>query len=99
MVLFVRPRNFKKDIYKKALIVMESAEKEKVHGTPDSAAIISGIEADARAEEQQIIKEAENQAAEKRKYTEKKVESLLSDARKEALQQAEAVKKKMISGI
>lgn len=70
---------------------MESAEKEK-------AAIISGIEADARAEEQQIIKEAENQAAEKRKYAEKKIESVLNDARKEASEQADAVKRKMISG-
>lgn len=78
---------------------MESAEKEKVHGTPDGAAIISGIEADARTEEQQIIKEAEDQAAEKRKYNEKKIESLLNDAHKEAREQAEAVKKKMISGV
>ena len=78
---------------------MESAEEEKVHGTPDGAAIISGIEADARVEEQQIINEAENQAAEKRKYAEKKIESVLNDARKEASEQAEAVKKKMISSI
>jgi len=78
---------------------MESAEKEKVHGTPDGAAIISGIEADARAEEQQIIKEAENQVAEKKKYTGKKIESVLNDAHKEASEQAEAVKKKIISAV
>lgn len=77
----------------------ESAEKEKVRGTPNGAAIISGIEADGRAEEQQIIREAENQAAEKRTYTEKKIESVLDDARKEAQKQAEAVKKKMTSGL
>jgi vacuolar-type H+-ATPase subunit E/Vma4 len=71
---------------------MESPEKEK-------AALISGIEADARTEEQQIIKEAENQAAEKRKYTEKKIESLLGDADKEAREQAEAVKKKIMSSV
>ena len=69
---------------------MESIEKE-------NAALILGIETDARAEEEKIIKEAENQAAEKRKYAEKKVESLLNDARKKAEEQAEAAKKKIIS--
>lgn len=69
---------------------MESIEKEK-------AALISGIETDARAEEEKIIKEAENQAAEKRKYSEKKVESLLDDARKKAEEQAETARKKIIS--
>ena len=78
---------------------MESAEKEKVNGTPDGAALISGIEADAHAEEQQIIREAENQAAEKRKYTEQKIESLLNDAREEAREQAEAVKNKITSNV
>lgn len=70
---------------------MESMEKEK-------AALISGIETDAHAEEEKIIKEAENQAAEKRKYSEKKVESLLDDARKKAEEQAETAMKKIISG-
>jgi vacuolar-type H+-ATPase subunit E/Vma4 len=69
---------------------MESVEKEK-------AALISGIEIDARAEEEKIIKEAEKQAAEKRKYSEKKVESLLNDARKKAEEQAETAKNKIIS--
>ncbi|MHC4322802.1 MAG: V-type ATP synthase subunit E [Planctomycetota bacterium] len=69
---------------------MEPVEKEK-------AALISGIETDARAEEEKIIKEAENQAAEKRKYSEKKVESLLNDARKKAEEQAETAKEKIIS--
>ncbi len=71
---------------------MESSEKEK-------SALISGIEADAHAEEQEIIKQAENQAVEKRKYAEKKIESLLEDARKEAQEQAEAIKKKISSGL
>jgi vacuolar-type H+-ATPase subunit E/Vma4 len=70
---------------------MESAEKEK-------AALISGIETDARAEEENIIREAENQAAAKRKYGDKKIESLLNDARQKALEQAEIVKKKVVSG-
>ena len=69
---------------------MESVEKEK-------AALISGIETDARAEEEKIIQEAGILAAEKRKYSEKKVESLLNDARKKAEEQAETAKEKIIS--
>ena len=69
---------------------MESAEREK-------ASLISGIETDARAEEEKIIKEAETKAAEKRKYSEKKIESLLDEARSKAQEQAEAAKKKIIS--
>lgn len=69
---------------------MESAEKEK-------AALISGIESDARSEEEKIIREAETQAAEKRKYADKKVESILNDARKKAEEQAEAAREKVIS--
>ena len=71
---------------------MESAEKEK-------AELISGIESDARIEEEQIIKEAEKQAAEKRKYSEKKIEALLNDARREAQKQSEAVMNKMLSAV
>lgn len=71
---------------------MEPSEKEK-------AALISGIEADARTEEQEIIEKAQNQAVEKRKYAEKKIESILEDARKEAQEQAEAAKKKIFSGL
>jgi len=71
---------------------MESAEKDK-------AELISGIESDARIEEQEIIKEAEKLAAEKRKYTEKKIEALLNDARSEAQKQADAVKSKMLSSV
>ncbi len=69
---------------------MEPTEKD---------ALISGIEADAHTEEQEIIKDAENQAAEKRKYADQKAESLLNDAHKEAQEQAEAVKKKMLSDV
>lgn len=77
----------------------ESQEQEKVNGTSDGDAIVSGIEADALNEEKQIIKEAEKQAAEKRTYTEKKVESMLEDARKEAAQQADKVKRKTSSSV
>ncbi len=69
---------------------MDSVEKEK-------AALILGIETDARTEVEKIIKEAENQAAEKRKYAEKQVESLLNDALKKAEEQAEIAKRKIIS--
>ena len=71
---------------------MESAEKGK-------AELISGIESDARIEEEEIIKEAEKQAAEKRKYSEKKIEALLNDARSEAQKQTEAVMRKMLSAV
>ena len=71
---------------------MESVDKEK-------ADLISGIEEDARIEEEKILKDAENQAAEKRKYGEKKIESLLNDAREKAREQADVVKKKIISGV
>lgn len=71
---------------------MDPVEKEK-------AELISGIEEDARIEEEKIIKDAENQAAEKRKYAQKKIESLLNDAREKAREQAEIVKKKIISGV
>ena len=69
---------------------MDSVETEK-------AALIAGIEKDARAEQEKIIDEARVQAAEKKKYSEKKVESLLAEARAKAQEQAEAAKKKIIS--
>jgi len=71
---------------------MESVERGK-------ALLISGIETDARDEEKEIIADAEKKAEEKRKYAEKKIESLLNDARKDAQEQAETVKKKVISGV
>jgi len=70
---------------------MESVEKGK-------ALLISGIETDAREEEKEIIADAEKKAEEKRHYAAKKIESLLNDARQEAERQAEAVKKRIISG-
>jgi vacuolar-type H+-ATPase subunit E/Vma4 len=74
-------------------------EKNKALGTSDASAIISGIEADGRAEEQLIIKEAQALAAEKQKFTGKKIESVLNEARDEAQQQAQAAKRKIISGL
>ena len=78
---------------------MESAKKEKDIAASDSASIISGIEADALAEEQKIIKEAQDSVAEKKKYAEQKIESILNDAHKEAQAKVEALKKKNISSI
>ena len=71
---------------------MEPVDKEKTE-------LISGIEEDARIEEEKILKDAENQAAEKKKYAQKKIESLLNDTREKAREQGDAVKKKIISGV
>jgi len=71
---------------------MEPAEKDK-------AALISGIEIEASAEGQEIIKEAQKQADEKRKYAEKKIESIMNDAQKEAQEKAEKVKSKILSSL
>jgi len=70
---------------------MESVERGK-------DLLISGIETDARDEEKEIIADAEKKAEEKRKYAEKKVEALLNDARRAAEEQAETLKKRIISG-
>jgi vacuolar-type H+-ATPase subunit E/Vma4 len=69
---------------------MESTENDK-------AVLISDIEADARAEAAAIVKEAEDRAAEKKKYAAKQIESLLNDARKKAEEQADLIKKKAAS--
>ena len=63
------------------------------------AALISGIEADARSEEERLVKDAEDQAAEKRKYARKKAESLLNEARDNATAQGEAIKQKAICAV
>jgi len=69
---------------------MESSEK-------DRAALISDIEADAQVETEGIIKEAENQAAEKRKYGARQVASLLDEARQKTEEQATAIEKRALS--
>ena len=71
---------------------MESIERGK-------AALISGIEADARGEEQAIIEDAERRAAEKRQYSVKKAESLLADARQKGTEQGDAAKRKTLSAM
>lgn len=77
----------------------KSNKKENNNETPNGAAIISGIEADALAEERQIIKDAETQAAEKKAYTQKKIESILNEAQKEGMEQSEKLKKKILSSV
>jgi len=71
---------------------MESIEKGK-------DALLSGIETDIRAEEQQIIKNAQEQAAQKRKYGDKQIESILEDARKQAQELAEVEKQKVLASV
>ena len=69
---------------------MEPEEKGK-------AAMIAGIEEDARREEERIIAEAEKQAAEKTKYAEKKVASLLDEARQKAKEETDALRRKAVA--
>jgi len=63
---------------------MDSVEKEKT-------ALISDLEADARAEVEAIRKEAQDRVAEKREQAKRQVESILQAAQKEAQSRAEAV--------
>lgn len=69
---------------------MEPIEKGK-------EAMISGIEEDARVEEEKIIRDAEKLAEEKKKNAVRKVETILSNARDEADRQAEKIKQKAVS--
>lgn len=71
---------------------MESVEKEK-------ATLISDIEADARLEAEGILKEAQDRAAQKRTQGQRQIESILNDARKQAQDQAQAVKRTMLSAV
>lgn len=71
---------------------MESMEQGK-------QALISSIEADAKAEQAKIVQDAHDQAKEKKVYAQKKVESILQDARDKAAVQAEALKRKITSGV
>ncbi len=61
--------------------------------------MIAGMESDARAEAEQIVNEAEVKAAEKIKYANQKVEAVLKEARTKADDQAESVKRKIVSGV
>ncbi len=63
----------------------------------DNAALLTGIEADARDEEQRTIREAEQQAAEKRKYAQKKADALLEEARQRGRRQADTILRRAAS--
>lgn len=71
---------------------MELSEKGKT-------ALINGIETDAAQEVQTILAEAEKQAAEKRKYGDKKVADLLAEGRQRAQEQAESIQRKVLSQV
>ncbi len=61
--------------------------------------MISGIEADARAEAQRLLADARAQAAEKKKYAQQKIETILNEARAKANEQAESIQRKAISAV
>ena len=63
------------------------------------SALISGIEADARAEEQRLLTEARAQADEKRQYARQKIESILTEARDKAAVQTESIRRKAVSDV
>lgn len=71
---------------------MESLENGKQE-------LLLGIEADIRAEKQQILDDVEKQIAEKKLYTAKQIESILKEARKQAQEKAEVVKRKITSSV
>ena len=71
---------------------MESVEKGR-------AALIEGIQTDARAQKEKIIEQATTQAEEKKKYAAKKVESILKNAQARGQEQAEAIKRKALSQV
>jgi vacuolar-type H+-ATPase subunit E/Vma4 len=62
-------------------------------------ALISGIEADARAEEQKLLADARSAAEEKRHYARQKIESILNEARSKADEQAESIRRKTLSAV
>lgn len=61
--------------------------------------LIASIEADARQEEEKILAEAGQQAADKRKYGGQKIESVLAAARQRAEKQAGEIKRKVASSV
>ena len=61
--------------------------------------LISGIESNALAEAEKIKKEAEIQAAERKKYLDKQVTSILKDAEEKARAESALIKSKLLSGV
>ena len=63
------------------------------------AALISGIEADVRAEEEKLVQEAQRRAEEKTKYAQKQAESLLAEARESAAAEAATIDRQAVSAV
>jgi vacuolar-type H+-ATPase subunit E/Vma4 len=61
--------------------------------------LIAGIEADAKEEEERLLAEAGQQAADKRKYGAQKIEAVRADTRLRSEKQAEEIKRRMNSGV
>jgi vacuolar-type H+-ATPase subunit E/Vma4 len=61
--------------------------------------LITGIESKAQEEAEKVIKEAEAQAAERKKYLDKQVSTILREAEEKARVQADFIKSKTLSGV
>ena len=64
-----------------------------------SEALISGIEQDARSEAELLIERAAGEASERRVFAAQQEASIIKEAEQKALQQAEAVRKKVLAGV
>ncbi|MBP7051670.1 MAG: hypothetical protein KBE65_11695 [Phycisphaerae bacterium] len=62
----------------------------------DKTSLISDIESDAKAEAAAIVKEAETRVAEKKRFVQQQVESILNEARARAQDRAETIRKKAV---
>ncbi len=69
------------------------------HPDDEKHPLISGIESNAFAEVEKIKKEAEIQSAERKKYLDKQVDSILRDAEKKARTESDVIKNKLLSGV
>jgi len=65
----------------------------------DTRALIAGFESDAKNEADQLLQEARQKSEERIKYAQKQADSILKDAEERADRQAEAVQKKILSGV
>jgi len=61
------------------------------------ASLIASIESDVQAEEAKILQDAAGQVSQREQYTDKKIESMLSEARQKAARQGEMIRSKAIS--
>jgi len=61
------------------------------------ASLIASIESDVQAEEAKILQDAVEQVSQREQYTDKKIESMLNEARQKAASQGEMIRSKAIS--